>query len=734
MRSRRFLPVLLAVASAWALTVAPATADQRVIVKTRKPYDAVRERVRQLGGTVAYEFKHGDGLVVTIPDGKTDALGTSVGVDYVVTDKFVPAPRPTRVQHAAAGEFTLSGDTVATPDNYFPLSLLLTNAADLYNDGFRGAGVVVAIIDSGVSATASTVGSRVIGGENFVPGASEPGATAATNDSHGTWVATTIGGSGAFLTSATGATAVAIRDNCLQPLCSQPYGPNPAFDLLPIVGQAPTVQFYALKVFPAAGGGAPESRILQAMDRAIELRKTTMPELRVVNMSLGGPTLFAGGDLEDELATSMAAEGITLVVSAGNEGPSGITGGSPGTARNIITVGATSDPIHERIVAQRFFGVAPGRLYRPDDHQQIPDFSSRGPTADGRIDPDVVANGTWTLAQGANGGLSWVSGTSFAAPVVSGIAAALYSYKPTATPSEIRRAILASADPTVVPTARSNDQGYGYVNAGGARALLDGRIPRLPADRGPGRRSVEENLEHGADVHVISHPRFATRLRNLRPAERREFFVEIDRHTRQLVVKVRNIAPSLPVDQQNVLFGDDLQVAVQSAKTSTADYLTEVAPGVPGAAFVKTDTEYVFDRLETGIMRVTVIGDWTNVGTVSTDVSIEKVHGRTPRHDVKGDISQGEQKVYTFNVPAGATEASFRLAWDKDWGAYPTNDIDMILVDPNGAPEFAGATLNSPESAVIANPVPGQWTVVIDGFTVFGRRDKFELFVDYDRP
>jgi len=58
----------------------------------------------------------------------------------------------------------------------------------------------------------------------------------------------------------------------------------------------------------------------------------------------------------------------------------------------------------------------------------------------------------------------------------------------------------------------------------------------------------------------------------------------------------------------------------------------------------------------------------------------------------------------------------------------------MILVDPNGAPEFAGATLNSPESAVIANPVPGQWTVVIDGFTVFGRRDKFELFVDYDRP
>jgi hypothetical protein len=69
-----------------------------------------------------------------------------------------------------------------------------------------------------------------------------------------------------------------------------------------------------------------------------------------------------------------------------------------------------------------------------------------------------------------------------------------------------------------VPTARSNDQGYGYVNAGGARALLDGRIPRLPADRGPGRRSVEENLEHGADVNVISHR--ASR-RAAQPASRR---------------------------------------------------------------------------------------------------------------------------------------------------------------------------------------------------------------------
>src|SRR5207344_2397133 len=148
-------------------------------------------------------------------------------------------------------------------------------------------------------------------------------------------------------------------------------------------GQAPSVQFYSLKVFPASGGGAPESRILQAMDRAIQLKGTTQPNMKVVNMSLGGSTLFAGHDIEDELATSMAAVGISLVVSAGNEGPSGITGGSPGTARNILTVGAASDPIHERIVAEVFFFPGlPGAVFRPDGSQQMSDFSSRGPTAD----------------------------------------------------------------------------------------------------------------------------------------------------------------------------------------------------------------------------------------------------------------------------------------------------------------------------------------------------------------
>ena len=178
--------------------------------------------------------------------------------------------------------------------------------------------MVVGVIDSGVSAGIAALRnpnnpalSRVIGGENFVPGASEPGATSSLNEPHGTWVATTVGGNAGFLFTKTGALAVAIRDNCPGNKCSFPHPTNPALDVVPLVGQAPAVQFFAFKVFPPLEAGRPTSRILQAMDRAIELKQTTLPQMKVVNMSLGGITLFAGGDIEDQLATSMADAGIT---------------------------------------------------------------------------------------------------------------------------------------------------------------------------------------------------------------------------------------------------------------------------------------------------------------------------------------------------------------------------------------------------------------------------------------
>ena len=50
--------------------------------------------------------------------------------------------------------------------------------------------------------------------------------------------------------------------------------------------------------------------------------------------------------------------------------------------------------------------------------------------------------------------------------------------------------------------------------------------------------------------------------------------------------------------------------------------------------------------------------------------------------------------------------------------------LDLVLVPPGGgAPIFSGATIDSPETVTIANPVPGTWTLYVDGFTVEGTRE-----------
>jgi subtilisin family serine protease len=716
-------------------------AEQHVIVKARRPYTAAKADIARIGGEVVYEFKNADGLVVVIPDDKVAALSALKSIEYFVRDALVPQPEPKGVVTAAEAAEAIALEGVQ-PETYYTHGSELTHAFDLHQQGLTGNGVVVGLIDSGVSAnvaallvnpTNPALGSRVIGGQNFVPGATEPGATSPLNNPHGTWVATTIGGNVGFLFSSTSALATAVRLNCPNNRCSFPL--NTTLDVIPIVGQAPAVRFFSLKVFPASGGGAPTSRILQAMDFAIQLKQTTQPNMKVVNMSLGGGTLFAGGDIEDQLAASMAAAGITLVVAAGNGGPSGSTVGSPGTAHNILTVGAASDAIHERIVADLFFlppGL-PGSVWRPDASQQIADFSSRGPNADGRIDPELVANGVWAFAQHANGStLNFISGTSLSTPTVAGIAVLLYQHKPSATPAEIRTALISSADPEVIPEATPVDQGAGYVNAAAAKLLLDGGTLAPIADVGPALKKVSQNVNEGAGILPITDSSFAVHLDKLRQSERREFYFVVDKNTEAVEVAVSNITPELPADQQNQLFGDDIQFAVQSAVTSFPDYLTD-PPGEapPGPIFLNDDATFTFSRPQTGLMRITVLGDWTNAGRVSADLRITERRAALPAQTFTGKILDGQIRAHTLTLPAGLPSVSFRLSFDGDWGSYPTNDVDLILIAPDGTLNLAGATFASPETVTISNPQAGTWTLVVAGFTVFGRDDSYEIRVDF---
>ena len=126
------------------------------------------------------------------------------------------------------------------------------------------------------------------------------------------------------------------------------------------------------------------------------------------------------------------------MVSAGNSGNSswGYIG-APADAPSVLTVGAV------------------------DAQEESAYFSSYGPTADGRVKPDVLAQGLYAYAINSSGNISPANGTSFSAPIITGLVACLWQSCPSLTVAELRQAIKESADLFTMPTAH---RGYGIPN------------------------------------------------------------------------------------------------------------------------------------------------------------------------------------------------------------------------------------------------------------------------------
>jgi serine protease AprX len=133
--------------------------------------------------------------------------------------------------------------------------------------------------------------------------------------------------------------------------------------------------------------------------------------------------------------------GVITVTSAGNEG---------GTSWHYITAPADG-----------FNTLGIGAV---NNSNEIASFSSRGPTYDGRIKPDVVTQGVgvYCATAGDFTGYQTASGTSVAAPIASGIAALLLSANPYLKNTQVRNILLETADNSSEP---NNDRGYGLISA-----------------------------------------------------------------------------------------------------------------------------------------------------------------------------------------------------------------------------------------------------------------------------
>jgi hypothetical protein len=83
-------------------------------------------------------------------------------------------------------------------------------------------------------------------------------------------------------------------------------------------------------------------------------------------------------------------------------------------------------------------------------------------------------------------------------------------------------------------------------------------------------------------------------------------------------------------------------------------------------------------------------------------------------------VAEGDSIPVEVEIPDGATEAVFELEWRYNWGRFPTNDLDLILVDPSNRQHFDGVTLASPERVVIQAPEAGTWLALVNGFAING--------------
>jgi hypothetical protein len=460
----------------------------------------------------------------------------------------------------------------------------------------------------------------------------------------------------------------------------------------------------------------------------------------VLNMSLAvGATLFTAHSIIEQMVDAVLDANIVPVVAAGNDGPSGVTIATPGTAYSALSVGASEDATHFRILNEivygPFFGPHAGQLLRPSDTTKTAVFSSRGPVADGQRDPNVVANGMANIGQGYGPTVDTISfggGTSFSTGSVSGVAAVLWQAFPHATARQIRNAIIMSANPSLIQDGSGPaDRGRGMVDAESAYNLLrHGHVP----DTSPGppkglTASVAENIEHATGQEVHDGPVVHQHV-DLKPGQRAEIFYEVKPHTKRLTIDVSRVAPSLPPEQQNQLFGDSLFFTVHGSNTGF------IPPVFPGYGYLVSETtlggRYVIDNPDTGVMRMTSRGTAWNAGDVSADVRVVADFEPVPEPSVTGRVMQDDLLVYSLNIPSGVKQADFRLSWEHDWGRYPTNDVDLWLLSPSNSYNFDAATLHTPERATVSNPTPGTWTLFVNGYEMPTKSDKFRLSVVLD--
>jgi len=754
------MPSLTKITPAVFEQMSSASESVNVIVQTlSNDYSAIVSQINDFGGKIGHLFKYVNALSASVPKSQLVELSANSHIEKIYYD----APRQLTVDGGADMDLLRSIPTVAEADGIEAIELtpeLLGNigpenawnsiamgAQPIWPTTNYGAGSLVAIIDSGLwKGHIFFTYTSIIGGVDLSADVGNPtyeGWSNINNFFHGGHVAGIVAANIAL--SISPASSLYRYVLAIERYGGITFPVVGGRKIMPVPGMAPLASLYIIKVFDHTGGSVSTSTIMAGMEHALDLKVIGGVDVDIVNMSLGGANLFDGRDPEDQLVDMMTSAGITVATSAGNEGPATMTAGSrPGSANTAIASGAADNPVQTRAFwdyAYNWPGL--GYLVYVSNNVQIDTMTSRGPTADGRVKPTITATGVFVFSAYTTGGnyVAWASGTSMASPATAGAIALLNAYAETnglaASPEDYRQAVTGGA--IWLPGWTQYDQGAGYLNAANALTVL--MADTSLGDVAPSLAD-DPKLVDIRNIPIITNGIYTTSVSNLAPGWNEEFIFQVTEATDSIRVEVTNVN----LGTMNPLGENSIEVYIESAKRTRADYYIESANVIGNSWFYITDdattwggsflpgtTIYSTSHvIEPGYVKVVIENVWTGYDVVSADIKIEvtKVKKTPATITMSGLLWPGQVIGWIgVNVPSGTTKAIVELWWVHDWNKFPTADID-VYVYWNGAYDYRGATLNAPERLVLLGPT-GTMYLLIDGYAIYTGREVFELRITF---
>jgi subtilisin len=370
-----------------------------------------RAAVQRAGGQVRHSYTLVPAIAARLPEPSIAALRKNPRVTLIEPDMPISLIDPVDIVVAGVTEDAQGdGSMEVDPRNIWNVSRI--GADWVHEMGYRGAGIGVAVLDTGVCYTHSLLSKRYAGGFNFINNTADPW----DDNGHGTHVAGTILADSYVFTSS--------GDGLQRRM----------------IGIAPNdvPRLYAMKTLGATGGGN-FGDVIAALNWCVEHNEKLLESEWDTRILVANHSYGSSGDpgvIVRNAFDASFAKGILHVAAAGNAGRVNGRGdnvGYPAKYDSVIAVAATNE------------------------NDQRASFSSTGPAL------EISAPGVniWSTYVNSDINLARMNGTSMASPHVAGVAALMFNANTNLTPVDVRMNLIASSRPLGDP----NHFGYGLVDA-----------------------------------------------------------------------------------------------------------------------------------------------------------------------------------------------------------------------------------------------------------------------------